>query len=718
MAKYFDLKQMGKALQGAVSRMVHPTSGLWWSGLSFSLTGTRFDYAGKVGDAQDASVVMSPVTWIADNAIQAPVEVLKFVKDEEIRQDGHELTALLRKPNEEYTGKQLMVGTLVDFLTSTDAYWIKIRDAQDRVAELWLAPSAMVQPKNWPGNEGSTFIDYYSYNPGGGEIRLAPRDVVHFRRGINPRDTRHGIGYIYAILREIYTDTEAANFSGALLRNMGIPGVMLSPKDAATTVSDPDAKDAKKKFISTFSGDERGSVMVNTAPVDVQQFGFNPDELALDKLRNISEERVCAQYHIQPSVVGFGTGLEQTKVGATAATAIKTSWEGGVIPVLDIFSDTIGEELLPDFERNPEDFRVNYRLAGIRALQESQDALTKRAVSAVNGGILRVDQGQAMIGVEPDPSQKVYLRRANQIEVPAGGTKGITSPFAHLTGDEAAAFQKAYETLIRSKENLYLSSAFKDRMELMIDLPKRTKQRPTSQQARIMAQFARDERGLTRKFEGEVVAYLDEWAGIVADAADTVLTPKQIAESQLILDAVDLQKMEDGLKELFEDQYERTGTTTLNSLNNVMGLSIGVPDNVARQLIANGGRRAGLVDLSETTRNKLFQILTEAEEAGLGVPETVRKIRDTVTAGPWSTTQIRARVIARTETMNAQRESALATYREIPDVSTVMIFDARLGETDEECSLLDGQIVTLAEAEILSAEEHPNGTRSFAPVVT
>ena len=139
---------------------------------------------------------------------------------------------------------------------------------------------------------------------------------------------------------------------------------------------------------------------------------------------------------------------------------------------------------------------------------------------------------------------------------------------------------------------------------------------------------------------------------------------------------------------------------------------------MAIQTVAAGGRQAGLVDLPKSVRNELFRILTQAEEAGLGVPETVRQIRDTVTAGRFRTPEIRARVIARTETLHAQRESSLATYRQIPDVTNVLVFDARLGETDEECANLDGTTVTISEAEILSAEEHPNGTRAFAPIVT
>src|SRR5262249_7935001 len=39
------------------------------------------------------------------------------------------------------------------------------------------------------------------------------------------------------------------------------------------------------------------------------------------------------------------------------------------------------------------------------------------------------------------------------------------------------------------------------------------------------------------------------------------------------------------------------------------------------------------------------------------------------------------------------------------------------GVEDDECAAVNGQIVTLSEAESLMADEHPNGTRAVAPIV-
>jgi hypothetical protein len=92
-------------------------------------------------------------------------------------------------------------------------------------------------------------------------------------------------------------------------------------------------------------------------------------------------------------------------------------------------------------------------------------------------------------------------------------------------------------------------------------------------------------------------------------------------------------------------------------------------------------------------------------------------IAEKVSAGPWTTAEIRAQVIARTETKYAQNWSSLEAYRQGENITDVLVFDAQLGPTDEECELLNGQTVGLEEAMALMESEHPNGTRSFAPVV-
>ena len=75
----------------------------------------------------------------------------------------------------------------------------------------------------------------------------------------------------------------------------------------------------------------------------------------------------------------------------------------------------------------------------------------------------------------------------------------------------------------------------------------------------------------------------------------------------------------------------------------------------------------------------------------------------------------RAKMIARTETMFAQNQSALATYEASQSVRQVELVDDQMGHGDAACQLRNGQIMPISEAR--NVRDHPNGTLRFLPVV-
>ena len=97
--------------------------------------------------------------------------------------------------------------------------------------------------------------------------------------------------------------------------------------------------------------------------------------------------------------------------------------------------------------------------------------------------------------------------------------------------------------------------------------------------------------------------------------------------------------------------------------------------------------------------------------------EIQRQIAEQVPAGRFSTSDIRAATIARTEVKYAQNVSSIEAYQASEDIQAVTVIDAQIGPTDAECEALNGTVVTFGEARQLADSEHPNGTRSFAPVV-
>ena len=177
---------------------------------------------------------------------------------------------------------------------------------------------------------------------------------------------------------------------------------------------------------------------------------------------------------------------------------------------------------------------------------------------------------------------------------------------------------------------------------------------------------------------------------------------------------VDFDEVDMEMRTAYETNYQRIGDEVGHSAGTVMGLSIRRSDEGQLQVLRESGRRLGLVDLSESSKRRMFELLESRVDLGENPLVVARRVARTVPAGPWSSAAVRSRVIARTEILHAQRFSQLSSYRDMK-FRHATVWDDRIGYGDEVCSALNETVVTMEEAEGLMLDEHPNGTRSFSP---
>lgn len=373
---------------------------------------------GSVGDGRGSSIVAASLNWIARTFPEAPLTVSGVDGEgqlEKVRR--HLLTDLVNRPNPYFTGRVLWMATVTDYNVSGDAYWLKVRDEDGVPVELWWVPSWSMTPKGDPADP-SVFIDHYAYQPGGGEaIRVPVSDVVHFRFGVDPQNMRVGLSPLASVLREVWTDDEAARFTAAILGNMGVPGLVISP-DQQGRIRREDAADAKEKFRGLVSGERRGEPIVMTSATRIEQFGFSPEQLNLRELRRVPEERVSAVLGVPAVVAGLGAGLDRSTF-TNMGEARDMAYESGIIPTQTMFADEIRFQLLPDFEDDPHDFDVSFDLSHVRVLQSDRTALTQRAVANLVAGAATLGETRRELGLPVDARHDVFYRPVNVAPVPA-----------------------------------------------------------------------------------------------------------------------------------------------------------------------------------------------------------------------------------------------------------------------------------------------------------
>lgn len=159
----------------------------------------------------------------------------------------------------------------------------------------------------------------------------------------------------------------------------------------------------------------------------------------------------------------------------------------------------------------------------------------------------------------------------------------------------------------------------------------------------------------------------------------------------------------------------------------VHGKAVG-DDVFTDSLLAQTMKRLALrvTQINKTTRDRIRNLIGAGLDAELSPSEMGVALRGTVKPLEGDTTgnelrrrlgdfgsELRAETIARTEMRVAQNAGTIDAYAQ-DGVQQVEMID---GDGDPECAARDGRVVSLEEAERHMAEEHPNGTLDFAPIV-
>lgn len=393
--------------------------------LSFgTFPGTGINYKAEVGELSASSLCMAVWQYLGTALTEAPPIVTAFKKGDTKGEviPEHPIIDLLKAPNPFCDGATLLQAFALDWLFSGDVYWIKIFEKQYLVpTQLWYVPYFMMQPLA-DERDLSIFIKEYQYIVDGNRYAYDPKEIVHFKRGINPRDLRRGIGVFDSVLREIYTDNQAANFSATILKNWGIVPFVLSPPKNSKSDSplkafgdNPEkareqALRIKTTFMEATTGDNRGAPIVNTIPLEITKLGFSPAELDISSLRKVPESRVAAVTGLPASLLQFLVGLEFGTSYASYKEAREQAYESVVAPLLATIASALNKQLMPDFG-DPQGRRLelSFDISNVRILQEDQDSLMKRAVDGYIGGVLKRGDSRRMLKLDTQPEDDVFF---------------------------------------------------------------------------------------------------------------------------------------------------------------------------------------------------------------------------------------------------------------------------------------------------------------------
>lgn len=385
--------------------------------------GSKINYEREVGDLRSSALLMAAYTWVSKGLSSARLTVVTVDSDnKETEIQNHPLVEKFDQPNEFYGGEELWSGVALSWLASATAYILKVRNRATGIAELWYEPWWSIRPV-WPV-DGSAFIGGYEINRDGRWIRIETNDVFVLRNGIDP-DTRMGQSATSALIREHYTDQQAAQFAALLMKQGLVPPLVISLGDKDRPVTFEQAEIVKASVVRQMSGADAGKPVVYAGAIEAHPLGFDYGKLGLRDVRAIPEERFCAAMGISPYSLHFGTS-RQASTFSNVENYLKQDYRAYIVPLHKYIAKRIAREILPEFG-DTTNVRVKWNYDDVPLMQADQTVEWRRVAEAYKARILDQAEAREAIGYKSDDSHiGIYYPVAstqtteNELEMDAG----------------------------------------------------------------------------------------------------------------------------------------------------------------------------------------------------------------------------------------------------------------------------------------------------------
>ena len=379
---------------------------------------------------------------------EPPLKVYLKTQEGDEYIDKHPAAILLENPNPNMTASLMNNYIVTSVAVSGDAFLLKLRNESGAVIQLIPLLPEMIEVK---GNT-EQLITKYEYKQKGNTMTILPEDMIHLRERIDPRNHRRGLSPLRSVMVEVLGDAAASQMGAALVKNTGVPSVVISPKNDLSMTSD-EAENIAEVFGRRFGGENRGRpLVISGGEVDIKTLSFSPKDLEIGKLRYINEERISAVLGVPAILAGLGAGLERATY-SNAKELREFFTEQKLIPMWNHFANEFTKQLLlQDFEDNS-DYCFKYDLSDVRALSQDEDATMHRVTEGFNAGFVTVNEARQATQLPPLDDGDYFIRNMMVAEVPGEGDDVVMYHAETSEEVELKDVSKRIEGILKDKVN-------------------------------------------------------------------------------------------------------------------------------------------------------------------------------------------------------------------------------------------------------------------------
>jgi len=431
-----------------------------YANLSRRLPGSQRDWVSTAGDLMLNSIVAISLDFFIRAYSEARPMVYRLIPGSDTEYEkypGHPLLALLANPQYALAPSRFWSNVIIDYKTSGNVYIRKIRKSNNGpVIALQFLPYQTCAPQG----DGTNPLTHYNYMNDGQIYRIKLEDMIHIAYARDPEDMRLGRSPLLSCLREICTDNQTSSTSYGMMKNSGLPSLLVGPdaSDQAVDVSDDDLRTLKKRLQDSFTGENSGSVAIMSGPFKMEKVSHTPNEMAFDAVRHTPEERITAALGLNCLVLNLSAGL-QNSTYSNLQEATRNAWDNGVIPLLRVLSESITQDLLPEFTETQEGDYFDFDLGEIKALREDDYQEAKKAELLYKAGIIDRAQAKHMIGYDYNPTdEQVYHPDSTPLFI---STQNPNKSFDDLDVKKKSSYEPNERMVNEAKRGLAWREEFK-----------------------------------------------------------------------------------------------------------------------------------------------------------------------------------------------------------------------------------------------------------------
>lgn len=675
------------------------------------------------------------VLQTATSAAEAPVRVYADAAGRRQPIDNHPMRALMIRPNpqqrENAFWSQVVTTACVSGFCVVEKYrTAPIAGMPGRVIALYPLRPDWLRPV--PREDG--FFDWLYYVPGQSKPeRLRAEDAMVFTYADRGARSPIGLGPIEVVLREVGLQNRMTDFLKSFFDAGAMPVYGLVPElIAGKRMNQQDVDDLKHGWTKHHSGLHNAAdpaVLQNVK--DVKRLSFDFNELAWLDLRDLNDLAICQAFGIHPAMMFARIGLEHSDSRANSAEARKGFYQDVISPLLARFDDVLTLGLLEEFSSNPLE-SLEFDKTNIAALADDRNEKAKWVVPLAVGGVITAHTLHRELNLEMPAGDDFYLRPISIEAIPASTPLGAPAPKptagkppALTPGNTRDAIAAVSVREIRQHlspierraaagaTNRALIGRVADRLvpavETFLQMQgERIADAYHGIRAAELAEFAE------RRGADDIAEYMPSSRGFYWRRVDDAVPRAEVR----MADPVDWQSEDAALAELIARIYHLAAETSYRAAADQLGIEIDF--NLSRPELRAVLESLGLriVDIADTTRRTVAEVVTRALEEGNGLAEIADRIREHVT----ETYPNRALTIARTESQVSYNLAGATAYAATGIVDEVELLDnphhtEDPGSDGLTCAERNHLVVKLAAVETHVLAEHPNGSLSMAPIV-